>query len=196
MVGCRRCQQRGIRCVYDAQRSRGGSSSSSSNKQQGGTSTESDRPQTPAGHGGGEPDTTARGSGRPGDEDDMSSIQVAVAGTTSVPIQVPQSKPASSGSDAGSRSSGRSSNRSNKESAHPTNRPQHQGDTSHKSVFQEDATATGTQPIAPCSEDMDPRLFLDFTEEYMENPHENFAKLLDPFGTDGLLTHALISGKP
>ncbi|KAF4477621.1 hypothetical protein CGGC5_v013124 [Colletotrichum fructicola Nara gc5] len=93
---------------------------------------------------------------------------------------------ASSGSDDGSRSSG--TNRTNSNFA-PPNRPPYQQESSHQDACQ-GVAGTGIQPVvAPCSEDPDPGLFFDFTEEYLDNPHESFGKLLDPFDADALLSH-------
>ncbi|KAF5493254.1 hypothetical protein CGCF413_v010331 [Colletotrichum fructicola] len=183
-VGCRRCQQRGIRCVYDAQRSRGGGNS----KQQEGGSAESDRPETPSGHESSDqqPESVPRGSVRPGDDDGLSTIQVAIPSTAAAPRQHTRDQQASSGSDDGSRSSG--TNRTNSNFA-PPNRPPYQQESSHQDACQ-GVAGTGIQPVvAPCSEDPDPGLFFDFTEEYLDNPHESFGKLLDPFDADALLSH-------
>jgi hypothetical protein len=101
-------------------------------------------------------------------------------------------------SDAGSRSggssSGSSSNRSNKESTHH-NRPQDQQENPEQGVFQADVAEQNSQPIASCPEDPDLGFFLNFTDEDLNNAHDRFDKLIDPFGADGLISHNDISGK-
>lgn len=195
-VGCRRCQQRGTRCVYDAQKSRGGSNS----KRQEGASAEVKRPETPGGRNGSDQQsgTVAQGSGHTWDDNDMSCIQVAIPSTAPAPRQQSQDQTMSSGSDVGSRNGsgtttttttkGSSSNRSNREIARE-NGPRNQQEGFQQVVSQTDAVKQNTQTVATCPEDSDTELFLDFGEEYLNNPHGGFDKLLDPFGPDRLLSH-------
>lgn len=89
---------------------------------------------------------------------------------------------------------GSSSNRSNGEIARE-NGPQNQQEGFQQVVFQADAVEKSTQTVATCPEDSDTGLFLDFAEEYLNNPHGDFAELLDPFGPDGLLSHNQLPGK-
>lgn len=200
-VGCRRCQQRGTRCVYDVQKSRGGSNS----KRQEGAPAGVERPETPGGRNGSDqqPGTVAQGSGPSWDDDDISCIQVAVPSTAPAQKQQSQDQAMSSGSDVGSRKGsgttvtttaaataikGSSSNRSNREIARH-NGPQNQQEGFQQVVPQADAVEQSTQTVATCPEDSDTGFFLDFAEEYLNNPQGGFTELLDPFDPDGLLSH-------
>ena len=200
-MGCRRCQQRGIQCVYDSQKSRGGSNS----KQQEGASAEAEHPETSGGSDGSDqqPVTVVQGSGHPWDNDVTSSIQAAIPSTAPAPKNHSQDQKMSSGSDAGPRSgggssssssSGSSSNRSNRVFTRQ-NRPQDQQETFQQGVLQTDVAEQSSQPVAPCPEDPDLGFFLDFTEEFLNNTHDSFAELLSPFDADGLLSHNHMQGK-
>ncbi|EMD90789.1 hypothetical protein COCC4DRAFT_78227 [Bipolaris maydis ATCC 48331] len=193
-VGCRRCQQRGTRCVYDTQKSRGGSN----NKRHEVTSAEAERPEITGGDNGSDqqPETVAQGSGHPWDDDDSSCIQVAVPSIAPAPTQQSQGQAVSSSSDVGSRNDsgtttttkGSSSDRSNREIARQSG-PQIQQDSFQQVVSQTGAVEQNTQTIATCPEDSDTGFFLDFAEEYLNNTHGGFVELLDPFDPDGLLSH-------
>jgi hypothetical protein len=115
----------------------------------------------------------------------------------------------SSGSDVGSRKGsgttvtttaaataikGSSSNRSNREIARH-NGPQNQQEGFQQVVPQADAVEQSTQTVATCPEDSDTGFFLDFAEEYLNNPQGGFTELLDPFDPDGLLSHNHMPGK-
>lgn len=190
-VGCGRCQQRGTRCVYDAQKSRGGSNS---NRQEE-VSAEAERSEAPRRRKGSEqqPGTVSQGSGHPWDDDDISGIQVAIPKTTPAPRQKSQDQTMSSGSDVGSHNGGgttkgSSSSCGNSEIARQSGSRRLQGD------FQQIVPQVGgveqiTQPVATCPEDTDTGLFLDFTEDYLNDPHGGFVEMLDPFGPVGLLSH-------
>ncbi|CBX99327.1 predicted protein [Plenodomus lingam JN3] len=133
----------------------------------------------------------------------MSCIQVAIPSTAPAPRQQSQDQTMSSGSDVGSRNGsgttttttkGSSSNRSNREIARE-NGPRNQQEGFQQVVSQTDAVKQNTQTVATCPEDSDTELFLDFGEEYLNNPHGGFDELLDPFGPDRLLSHNHMPGK-
>jgi len=198
-VGCRRCKQRGTRCVYDVQKSRGGSNS----ERQGGTSAEVERPETPVdkfGHNGSDRQrgTVTQESGHPWDDDGISCIQVEIPNTVPAPRQQSQQKTMSPGSDGGSRSGGgakgSSSNHGNIEMARQSG-PQSQQEGFQHAVAQADAVEQSTQTVATCPGDSDTGLFLDFTEEHLDNPYGGCAELIDPFVPEGFLLHNDMLGK-
>ena len=105
----------------------------------------------------------------------------------------------SSGSDVGSHNGsgttkGSSSSCGNSEITRQSGPRNLQGDF-QQIVPQVGAVEQNTQPVATCPEDTDTGLFLDFTEDYLNDPHGGFVEMLDPFGPDGLLSHNHMPGK-
>ncbi|EUC51002.1 hypothetical protein COCMIDRAFT_227 [Bipolaris oryzae ATCC 44560] len=81
-----------------------------------------------------------------------------------------------------------SSNPSNGQVARQ-NVPQNQQESFQQVISQVDGIEQSIQIVAACPKDSDTGFFLDFAEEYLNNTHDGFAELLDPFDPDGLLSH-------